>query len=256
MEQKVEIIRDGLTLRGRIFKPEVKKCPVVIMFHGLLGSSSDDVDNHQFYEITNELLKHNIASIKFDFNGHGISDGKFSDMTILGELLDAAKIIEYTKSLDFTEDIYLLGHSMGGVVAGMMAGYYTDIVKKLVMLAPAATMVDDANRGSCFGTAFDPVNVPDYIIPWENDNNSKAWGFMFRVNKTLPVYETTKLFRGKTLIIHGTNDDAVGVIGAKRYREHMPQNTEVVLIENEIHSLDAFAFDEVRERVVTFLAED
>ncbi len=254
MEQNIEIIRDGLTLRGRIIKPDVKKCPVVIMFHGLTGNSSNDEENHQFYEFTNGLLKYNIATVKLDFNGHGISGGKFSDMTPLGCILDAAKIIEYTKELDFTEDIYLLGHSMGGVVAGMMAGYYADIVKKLVLLAPAATMVDDANRGSCFGVSFDPINVPKYVKLWDDSDESKAWGFMYRVNKTLPVYETTRLFRGKTLIIHGTADDAVGVIGARRYKEYMPANTEVVLIENEIHSLDAFAFDEVRDRVIDFLS--
>ena len=46
------------------------------------------------------------------------------------------------------------------------------------------------------------------------------------------------MFVGKTLIIQGTVDDAVGVIGSRRYKECMPHNTELVLIEVEGHDLD------------------
>ena len=74
----------------------------------------------------------------------------------------------------------------------------------------------------------------------------------FRVARTLPIYETTSMFCGKTLIIHGTADDAVGVIGSRRYKECMPHNTELVLIEGEGHGLDN-SLEDIKKRVIEFL---
>lgn len=67
--------------------------------------------------------------IRFDFDGHGKSDGNFSDMDVLRELLDAIEILKYVQKYSFITDIYVLGHSQGGVVGGMLAGLYPDIIK-------------------------------------------------------------------------------------------------------------------------------
>ena len=45
-----------------------------------------------------ECLNNGIATIRFDFDGHGDSDGEFCDMNVLSEILDAAKIIDYVRS--------------------------------------------------------------------------------------------------------------------------------------------------------------
>ena len=88
---KIEIKRDGLTLRGELLKPDVEKCPVAIIFHGLMANRGMD-DSSMFSRIASALAKKGIASVRFDFDGHGESDGDFEDMTVYSELLDAAKI--------------------------------------------------------------------------------------------------------------------------------------------------------------------
>ena len=60
--------------------------------------------------------------MKFDFNGHGESEGEFSGMTVPNEIEYAKLVYEYVKSLPFVGDIALTGHSQGGVVASMTAG--------------------------------------------------------------------------------------------------------------------------------------
>lgn len=243
------IKRDGLTLRGDIIKPDTEKCPIAVIFHGFMSSRDADM----FCCIADELVKNGIAAVKFDFDGHGESDGDFSDMNVYSEILDAAKIIEYVRGLDFVTDIYIVGHSQGAVVGGMIAGYYREAVKKLVMLAPAATLKDDAQNGTCFGVEYDIYNVPDKLrMTNVNGDNFDVGGLYFRIARTLPIYETTSMFKGETLIVHGTADEAVGVIGSERYNNCMP-NARLELIEGATHGFGDLAFARVIKMTVDFL---
>lgn len=245
----ISIKRDGLTLRGDIRKPDTEKCPIAVIFHGFMSSRDADM----FCCIADELVKNGIAAVKFDFDGHGESDGDFSDMNVYSEILDAAKIIEYVRGLDFVTDIYIVGHSQGAVVGGMIAGYYREAVKKLVMLAPAATLKDDAQNGTCFGVEYDIYNVPDKLrMTNVNGENFDVGGLYFRIARTLPIYETTSMFKGETLIVHGTADEAVGVIGSERYDECMP-NARLELIEGATHGFGDFAFARVIKMTIDFL---
>lgn len=251
---EISIKRDGLTLRGDITKPNLEKCPAAIIFHGLMSHRGSKKEN-MFTRIADELVKRGIAVVKFDFDGHGDSDGDFSDMNVFSEILDAGKIMDYVRKLDFVTDIYIVGHSQGALVGGMMSGYYREYVKKLVMLAPAATIKDDALKGSCFGIPYDKYNVPESIEMINEDRDHfHIGGLYFRIAKTLPIYEATSMFEGKTLIIHGSEDEAVGVIGSKRYAECM-DNVTLDIIDGECHGLDKFSQDIVVREVADFLCE-
>ena len=65
-------------------------------------------------------------------------------MTVLNEIEDANAILNYVKTDPHVRNIYLVGHSQGGVVASMLAGLYPDLIKKVVLLAPATTLKSDA----------------------------------------------------------------------------------------------------------------
>lgn len=253
---EINLKRDGLTLRGDLIRPEnTDKCPVALIFHGLMSDRGNPRRN-MFTDIADKLAENGIASIKFDFNGHGRSDGSFSDMNVYSEILDASKIIDYARGLDWVTEIYIVGHSQGGLVGGMIAGYYHDYVRKLVMLAPAATIKDDALIGSCFGIKYDTYNVPEYITMKNLENEEfNLGGLYFRLAKTLPIYETTSMFKGKTLIIHGSNDEAVGVIGSERYAECM-DNVTLRIIEGETHGLDTISLESVITDITEFLKKE
>ena len=58
------------------------KFPLVILCHGFNADK-----NYPLLKIlADELETRGIASIRFDFNGHGNSDGDFQDMTIVNEI--------------------------------------------------------------------------------------------------------------------------------------------------------------------------
>lgn len=71
-------------------------------------------------------------------------------------------VIAYVKQQGHNR-LFLLGHSQGGVVSAMTAGYYKDQIEALVLMAPAIALKDDAIRGECMGIQYDPYNVPDSV---------------------------------------------------------------------------------------------
>lgn len=249
---EITLQRDGLTLRGDLLRPNTEKCPIAIIFHGLMSSRTADM----FLPLTDAILKKGIAVVKFDFNGHGASDGKFFDMNVYSEILDAAKIMDYVRTLPWVTDIYIAGHSQGALVGSMIAGYYREYVKKLAMLAPAATIKDDAQSGSCFGAKYD-AHTPPESFPMKNvlGEHFDLSNLYVRLARTLPIYETASMFEGKTLIIHGTADAAVGVIGSERYAQCM-KDVDLELIEGEEHGLNKFSLTHVTKRVADFFAKN
>ena len=195
---------------------EGQKCPVVIMMHGFMGNKDGMMEKMA----ADKLAAAGIASVKFDFNGHGESEGPFSGMTVPNEIEDAKKVYEYVKSLPFAGDIALTGHSQGGVVASMTAGDYgAEMVKCVVLLAPAAVLRDDAIRGSTMGARYNPLDPPE-LIPLFGDK--KLGGEYIRTAFNLPIYETAKKYTGPACIIHGTGDQVVPFTYGERYHEIWP----------------------------------
>ena len=199
---------DGLT--------EGKKCPVVFIMHGFLL-----IKEAMLEKLTADKLAQNgIASVKFDFNGHGESEGPFSGMTVPNEIEDAKLVYEYVRSLPFAGDIAMTGHSQGGVVASMTAGDLGfDNVKCVVLLAPAAVLRDDAIRGSTMGARYNPLDPPE-LIPLFGD--LKLGGEYIRTAFSLPIYETARKYTGPACIIHGTGDQVVPYTYGERYHEIWP----------------------------------
>ena len=131
-------------------KPELKageKCPVVLLMHGFSGNKQEN--RGLLKEIADKLEQDGVASVRFDFNGHGESEGLFQNMTVLNEIEDAKKVVAYIQAQAYTKSISVLGHSQGGVVASMLAGQLgTSVVKSVVLMAPAAVLREDALRGA------------------------------------------------------------------------------------------------------------
>lgn len=192
-----------------------------------------------------------MTAVRFDFSGCGKSQGRFEDMDVLREILDAIAILQYVRSLPYITDIYLLGHSQGGVIAGMLAGLYPDIVKKLILLAPAATLKTDAQKGVCMGTFYDTEEVPEVVLV---DGQHPVGGHYFRIAKNLPIYEMTSKYTGKTLLIHGISDAIVDYHASLEYHHCMP-GSRLNLYEELDHGIDGKDRDEVLEEIGEFLRE-
>ena len=73
------------------------------------------------------------AYVRFDYFGHGESDGDFADGTITRWRDDALAVLEHlTQGL-----VVLVGSSMGGWLSCLVAGAVPDRVQSMVLIAPA-----------------------------------------------------------------------------------------------------------------------
>lgn len=203
-----------------------EKIPLVILMHALMMNSREFL----FDRIAERVLKNGIAVLRFDFSGHGQSQGEFEDMTVPLELLDAAAVLEFAQTLPFVSGISLLGHSQGGVVAGMTAGNYPEKINALVLMAPAATMKEDARMGRIAGAHFDPSNIPDYISCF----GLRVKGDYARTAQNLPIYEVSGNYKGAVCLIHGTADALVSPKASKKYHE-VYENSSLNLLDGADH---------------------
>lgn len=245
-----EVIRDGLHLRGVIDRPEGDApCPAVVMLHGFTGDMGDRPGT-LFQEIAERLTAAGVAAIRFDFNGHGGSDGDFTRMDVLNEIEDAIAVLSYVRSLGWVSEIRLLGHSQGGVVAGMMAGLYHDVVGRLALMAPAATLKDDAIAGTCMGVRYDAAHIPDTVAI--DGGAHVVGGQYFRIAQTLPIYEVSARFAGPALTVHGLADEIVDPEASRRYGAALPDCT-VRLYPRLDHGIEGADHDAAVAEVVRFL---
>lgn len=246
----VEITRDGLKLQGKVERAAGDKTAALIIFHGFGGDLGYEEGN--LYELISQKARAcGVTAVRFDFSGCGKSQGRFEDMDVLREILDAITILQYVRSLPYITDIYLLGHSQGGVIAGMLAGLYPDIVKKLILLAPAATLKTDAQKGVCMGTFYDTEQVPEVVLV---NGQHSVGGHYFRIAKNLPIYEITSKYTGRTLLIHGISDAIVDYHASLEYHHCMP-GSRLNLYEELDHGIDGKDRDEVLEEIGEFLRE-
>ncbi|MBU3829812.1 MAG: alpha/beta hydrolase [Candidatus Limosilactobacillus merdavium] len=244
----VTIKRDGFTLRGVLEgTDQLQNDRVAILMHGFQGDRGYH-SGKLLYDLSHKLNEAGIPTLRFDFAGCGQSDGAFTDMTVLSELLDGMKIIDYARTTIKASQIYLVGHSQGGVVASMLAAYYRDVITKLVLMAPAATLKDDALQGVCQGSQYDPNHIPLTV----DVHGVAVSGEYFRTAQLLPIYETAQHFMGPALLIHGLDDQIISPEASRKYNVILP-TSELHLIEGEGHLLNGEHEQEILQLVVDFL---
>lgn len=226
VRERVTIDGDHGKLQAVIQKPVLKQgeqCPMVVFCHGFGGTK----DGPLFELITDSLQKHGIASVRFDFNAHGESEGKFEDMTVPNEIEDAKKVVAYVRDLRYVSKIALVGHSQGGVVAAMTAGELAPDIVAVALMAPAAVLRDDAIRGSTFGKMYNPLDPPEYVELWGNQRLGRKY---IQTAFSLPIYETAAKYQGPALIIHGNGDRVVPYTYGERFHQ-LWKGSEYVLQE-------------------------
>lgn len=188
------------------------RMPVAIVMHGFTSHRNDGL----IRLIADTLLQRGIATVRFDFDGHGESGGKFVEMTVPTEIDDAKKVYAFAAGLPFAGKVALVGHSQGGVVTAMTAGELgAEKVSAVVLLAPAAVLRDDAIRGNSMGAVYDPLDPPD-SVPLYGGRLHLGRDYILTAF-SLPIYETAARYTGPAAIIHGTGDRIVPYTYGERF---------------------------------------
>lgn len=251
MEKYVELNTEKGTLRGMLHIPEVSdgtRCPGVILYHGFSGNRTES--GFMFVRFSRLLAEHGIASIRFDFLGSGESDGSFTDMTFSSEAEQASVILDYFCSLEMIDkdNIIILGLSMGGAIAGYLAGRRSGDIKGLVLWAPAGEMrifIEKREKQIENGEISENMMDIGGLLLGE--------GFIEDV-RSLGIIEKTAEYTGKALIIHGTDDTVVPSAVSEGYLKLFGERAELVLIDGADHTFQGIGWiEQLFDTSLTFI---
>ena len=221
---------DQTRLSAVLERPDRERCPLVIFIHGF-SSTKDKPHNIASCEAMREA---GFATLRVDMYGHGESGGTFRNHTLFRWVSGILAAMDYAKSLDWVTGLYLSGHSQGGLTAAMAAGMAPDIVRGLILRAPAFMIPRCAREGNMLGRSLDPHHVPDEIPLY---GGLVLSGNYVRMAQTVHVEDAIDRFPGPVLILHGDEDDMVplqdSVDAAKRYRD-----ARLEVIRGETHHFD------------------
>jgi uncharacterized protein len=250
MQQAVSLLHNNKVMRGMAHIPSLdqKKAPAVILLHGFTGSK---LEPHRFFlKISRALEDLGIASFRFDFLGSGESDGNFEDMTVLNELAEAETILQYVRSHpDIDEEkVIVLGFSMGGLVASLLAGDHPEEIERLILLAPAGNMAEKAEVMEKNSSYIKEENAFDI------GGNLIGKDFIAQL-KSIEVWERAKSFKKQVQIIHGSGDEAVSIEESKTYQEKCYQGqAELHIVTGADHTFNSYHWEkEVIENICNFV---
>ncbi len=204
IKQPVTLQGDHGRLSVVVNTPRAKKAyPLVIIAHGFNANK----EMYLLTELSRQLNERGIATVLFDFNGHGASEGSFLEMTIPNELEDIRRVYAYAKQLPGVTSVSAVGHSQGGVIVGMLAGELGEKqLKTIVLMSPAPELKEDTARGELFGVKYDPKNVPEYITL---GNGLKVGRAFLETTQHLPIYKVSARYTGPVLVVHSKDDQLV-----------------------------------------------
>ena len=230
---------DGIRLHAKLDRPEgLDKTPLCIVVHGLTGH----MEEPHLCAVSETMNDLGIATLRVELYGHGQSDGAFEDHDLAKWLHNLDTVTDYAKSLDFVTDLYLCGHSQGGLAVVIQAGRRPEEYKAILPLAPALMIPRLAKQ-------FPEDEIPDCFYFHEQ---RIAQGYIL-ANRALDVDAAIRNYHGPVLLVQGMADTTIvpqdTVDAAKVY-----ENATLVTIDGDTHCFD-YHLDKVVEAVKEFMAK-
>ena len=227
------ILDDGTRLDCRLDMPADfgDKVPLVIVIHGFTGNKEE----RHIVAVSRMLNEIGFATLRVDMYGHGSSEGSFFNHTLFKWLTNALTVIDYALSLKWVSDLYLCGHSQGGLTVMLAAVMKHDVIKGIIPMSPAIMIPEQARKGELLGASFNPRAVPETIM--NKDFQWKLSGNYARVAQMIHVEDAFSGYAGPVLLVHGDMDESVPVIysieAQKAYR-----NASLTIIKGDTHCYD------------------
>ena len=229
------------------------KKKAILLIHGFVGGIYD------FDNLGNELhLYKKFDVFSFTLPGH--------DMTIVKDYKYQDWIHESERQMQFLlnngyKEIYIIGHSMGGVIAAYLASIYKE-VKKLVLAAPAFgyfSFKDGAIDIKGFNNILKELTelVKEEDMDFVKSRIIKTpISTMIEFTKLVDkYYESVKYINAETLIIHGNNDQIVPKEAATHVYNNIKSKVNILYNVKEVNHncFKGKRNNELKDIIINFL---
>lgn len=240
--ESVTVTDDGIRLVGILESPSAEPGPLVLVLHGFTSSK----DRPHTIAACEAMREAGFATLRFDLYGHGESGGEFRKHTLHKWISNTLAVMDWAERQDFVTELWLSGHSQGGLTAALVAGAAPERVRGLILRAPAFMIPRCAREGEMLGVCFDPSQIPESFPTIKGLTLEADY---IRSAQAIRVEEAIDAFPGPVLLLHGEADDVVPFrdveTAAGRYR-----SCKLVLIPGETHH-----FDQAREQMKSVIRD-
>ena len=248
MYKTVDLQVGDKLLRGCVRTPQGSgPFPTVCFYHGF---SVDRVGLLRLHEMLARLLvDHGFACVRFDFYGCGESDGDFSEMRVSDEIVQGKAIYEWACKQDFaiSEKVYPVGHSLGGVIASIVAATYQ--TPAAILWSPALSVYYDISGR--VGA------VPDHYEPTYDLDGLEFSGEFLKDVRSLDLLKMAAGYKNKVLIIHGDKDEKITVAVTGQYRDLYGDAMKLVIVKGSNHQFSSKSWrQQAYDATLAFLKQE
>lgn len=246
-EKTIHFYRDNMKIFGRLYLPEGEGPFPVVIFVGGMSASYTYTQGY-----AKNLAENGIAGVVFDCIGYcnpSPSDGALTDMSVLTAAKDVEVVIDEISSfleID-SENIFLWGHSLGGLITTYAATQNSKDVQGLICVEPSYQMRDQ------FEEMFpEGKEIPDVIYSPYVGKIFVEDIFSFDIYDKMPEYD------GKVLLFQGTVAPSIGA-EAPEYLERAAEtfpSVQVEAVEGADHGFSGDAGVQMLEKMITFINDN
>ena len=183
-----------------------------------------------FHVICEELAKHGIGVLRFDFTGIGDSEGSFSQTNFSSDVDDIVAVAEYMAA-NYAPVKLLIGHSMGGTAMLHAASRIPSCTAAVTLAAPS----DPGHVARHFIGKRPEVNKTGKATITVGGNHFEIGEKFFQDLGYAEDGSTLSNFQKPLLICQSTDDELIGFDHAERIYKHAGDPASIVSMDNADH---------------------
>lgn len=241
---ELHVDNNGADIYGELYLPETtdETVPLVILTHGLGGTCAGGE------RYATQFAEMGIATYCYDLRFASEDSRSNNDTTQLSPgtvRSDLQAVIDTSKTWDFvdTDNVFLMGYSLGGLTTAITAPDNMDYIKAEIMFYPAFVIQDMAAELAAMGDdmpeTFDLTGVTLGKTLIEDTIN-------------YDLYAQAEKFNKDALLIHGDADTVVPISYSETLSNLLP-SVEYHVIKDGVHSFQGEHFVEAMTYVKDFL---
>lgn len=245
---------DGINIFEQRWQPVTEPKAVIIIIHGYAEHSG------RYAHVADYLANHGYAVETFDLRSHGKSDGKKTFIRSFDEFLsDVDLFLKRVQERHPNKNIFLLGHSMGGLIASLFVVTRKPNVKGLLLSGASLKISDEISPmlvklSSVIGAIvprlptikLDGTAVsrdPEVVKKYDSDPLNYRGGIPARTGAEFnrgvkQIQEQMAAITLPLLIMHGTADRLADPAGSKQLYERAQSHDKTLkLYEGFYHEI-------------------
>lgn len=241
--------------------PDAPTDRIAVLCHGFLSSQHSTTNK----TLTRLLAAHDIATLRFDFFGHGDSQGPFERLTVGLALSQALAALDLVAARGYAK-VGLVGSSFGGLVAILAAARWAGSGGRHPDHGPG-----EPQGVACLALKCPVVDFPEELelelgesgmADWRGTNTVPNFaGGAGRIKLSFDFYEDAQRhiaygaapsIRAPTLIVQGDRDELIPLHQSRRFFDALTVEKSLHLIRGADHQ---FSRGEDFSRMTTLISE-